>query len=122
MARSEQSRIYPTHTSPHPTPRKLLPRSTLIWQVSSSFGTISEYFFLTMRVLHMGLLSSFGMMENLMKQHQRLQEQLQARNACNVYQWRGGVTCGTHALYVRRVSRLAVPSFCHAHRLSPLPM
>ena len=42
--------------------------------VSASFGTISEYFFLTIRMLHMGLLSSFSMMENLMKQHSRLQQ------------------------------------------------
>lgn len=43
-------------------------------QVSSSFGTISEYFFLTLRLLHMGLLSSFSMMERLMQQHSRLQQ------------------------------------------------
>ena len=30
-------------------------------EISSSFGTISEYFFLTMRVLHVGMLSSFTM-------------------------------------------------------------
>ena len=48
-------------------------------QVSTSFGTISEYFFLTLRVLNKGLLSSFGLMENLMKQHSRLQQELQMR-------------------------------------------
>ena len=43
-------------------------------QVSATFGTISEYFFLTLRILHIGLLSSFAMMEKLMQQHGRLQQ------------------------------------------------
>ena len=48
-------------------------------QVSKSFGTISEYFFITLRVLHMGLLSSFTMLEELMKRHQRMNQELQIR-------------------------------------------
>ena len=33
--------------------------------VSASFGTISEYFFLTMRLLHVGLLTSFSVLEQM---------------------------------------------------------
>ena len=45
-------------------------------EVSSSFGTISEYFFLTMRVLHVGLLTSFSMLEHLHKDHGRMASDL----------------------------------------------
>merc|ERR1719171_1339746 len=48
-------------------------------EVSTSFGTISEYFFLTMRVLHVGMLSSFAMLEKLMKDHPRFQQDLALR-------------------------------------------
>ena len=48
-------------------------------QVSTSFGTISEYFFLTMRVLHVGMLPSFAMMEKLMKEHSKYAQDLQIR-------------------------------------------
>jgi ubiquitin conjugation factor E4 B len=48
-------------------------------EVSASFGTISEYFFLTMRVLHVGLLSSFTMLEQLMKDHQKHSQAQQGR-------------------------------------------
>mmetsp|Transcript_46593 Transcript_46593/g.122326 ORF Transcript_46593/g.122326 Transcript_46593/m.122326 type:complete len:1040 (-) Transcript_46593:517-3636(-) len=48
-------------------------------QVSASFGTISEYFFLTMRVLHVGLLPSYAMLEKLSKEHQRWASDLHIR-------------------------------------------
>ena len=48
-------------------------------EVSTSFGTVSEYFFLTMRVLHVGMLSSFTMLEKLMKDHPRWESDLQIR-------------------------------------------
>merc|ERR1719502_177429 len=48
-------------------------------EVSASFGTISEYFFLTMRVLHVGMLASFSMLEKLGKEHSRWQQDLNIR-------------------------------------------
>jgi len=47
--------------------------------VSTSFGTISEYFFLTMRVLHNGLLSSFTLYHQLAQQHHRWRNELEMR-------------------------------------------
>eukprot|EP00962_Isochrysis_galbana_P020659 scaffold6052_cov76-Isochrysis_galbana.AAC.1 len=49
--------------------------------VSSSFGTVTEYFFLCMRVQHMGLLSSFTVYQQLAQQHHRWRNELQMREA-----------------------------------------
>ena len=48
-------------------------------EISTSFGTISEYFFLTMRVLHVGMLASFSMLEKLAKEHSRWQQDVNVR-------------------------------------------
>jgi len=48
-------------------------------EVSASFGTISEYFFLCMRALHVGLLPSYTMLEKLQKEFGNWQRDLQLR-------------------------------------------
>ena len=48
-------------------------------EVSTSFGTVTEYFFLTMRVLHVGLLPSYSMLEKLQKEYGRWHQDLQIR-------------------------------------------
>jgi len=45
------------------------PEGTPPLAVSASFGTISEYFFLAMRTLHLGLLSSFTVFNELARHH-----------------------------------------------------
>lgn len=44
--------------------------------VSESFGTISEYFFLTMRVLHVGMLSSFAILEKISNYYHRTAQEI----------------------------------------------
>jgi len=51
------------------------PEDAAALTVSASFGTISEYFFLTMRLLHVGLLSSFTVFAELSKEHGRLKQE-----------------------------------------------
>ena len=46
--------------------------------VSASFGTISEYFFLTMRVLHMGLLTSFQLHSKMARELAETEHKLAA--------------------------------------------
>lgn len=57
------------------------PEDTPPLPVSTSFGTVTEYFFLSMRVLHMGLLSSFTLYQQLAQQHHRWRNELEMREA-----------------------------------------
>ena len=49
--------------------------------VSASFGTISEYFFLTMRLLHVGLLTSFSVLEQMQQRAHRWKGELDMAQA-----------------------------------------
>jgi len=49
--------------------------------VSASFGTISEYFFLTMRLLHVGLLTSFSVLEQMQQRAHRWKSELDMAQA-----------------------------------------
>ena len=42
--------------------------------ISSSFGTISEYFFLTMRLLHVGVLPVFPVLKEITRECQQIEE------------------------------------------------
>jgi len=44
--------------------------------VSTAFGTVSEYFFLTMRAMHVGYLSSCSVLERLREDRKRVQQQV----------------------------------------------
>mmetsp|Transcript_32953 Transcript_32953/g.54448 ORF Transcript_32953/g.54448 Transcript_32953/m.54448 type:complete len:1043 (-) Transcript_32953:431-3559(-) len=53
------------------------PEGTPPLAVSTSFGTISEYFFLTMRLLHIGVQPSFVILGELAKQHHQTKQEME---------------------------------------------